>query len=276
MKQRIQKVLAAAGVASRRAVEQMVLAGRVEVNGHIITRLPILIDPAIDRVIVDGEGIRLLPSRRRKARSGGEAEPAEETQGGRVYFLLNKPKGVYCTNVAQGAQVRAIDLLPANVRQRVFPVGRLDADSKGLLLLTNDGELTQHLTHPRYGVPKTYRAIIDGVLSPKELAEMQSGIWLGDWHGRRGEKAGGAKVRTTKRLGDRSIVEITLREGKNREVRRMLAALGHKVRDLTRISMGPLSLTRLPIGKCRPLTPAELRALRGMMRHRQDSLKTEN
>jgi 23S rRNA pseudouridine2605 synthase len=259
VKQRIQKVLAAAGVASRRAVEEMVLEGRVAVNGQTVRRLPILIDPDVDQVEVDGEDVRLRNSRKPERAPGGE----------RVYVLLNKPKGVYCTNVAQGAQVRAIDLLPAVIRQRVFPVGRLDADSKGLLLLTNDGDLTQHLTHPRYGVPKTYRAIIDGFLSPKELEQLESGIWLGDRRGR-GIKTTVAKVRVTKRLRERSVLEITLREGKNREVRRMLADLGHKVRDLTRITMGPLSLDRLPVGKCRPLMPNELRALRALVRNREE------
>jgi 23S rRNA pseudouridine2605 synthase len=255
VKQRIQKVLAAAGVASRRAVEALVLEGRVAVNGQTRTRLPILIDPAEDRVEVDGEDVRLA----------GSQKPDRGGSDGRVYVLLNKPKGVYCTNLAQGAQVRAIDLLPAVIRQRVFPVGRLDADSKGLLLLTNDGELTQHLTHPRYGVAKTYRAIIDGTLTSKEREDLESGVWLGERRPSRGKggiKTGAARVRITKRLRDRSVLEITLREGKNREIRRMLAALGHKVRDLTRISMGPLSLDRLPLGKCRPLTPQELRALR--------------
>jgi 23S rRNA pseudouridine2605 synthase len=255
VKQRIQKVLAAAGVASRRAIESLVLEGRVAVNGQTRTRLPILIDPAEDHVEVDGEDVRLA----------GSQKPDRAGADGRVYVLLNKPKGVYCTNVAQGAQVRAIDLLPAVIRQRVFPVGRLDADSKGLLLLTNDGDLTQHLTHPRYGVPKTYRAIIDGFLTPKELADLESGIWLGDRRGR-GIKTSVAKVRVKKKLRDRSVLEITLKEGKNREVRRMLADLGHKVRDLTRIAMGPLSLDRLPLGKCRPLTPQELRALRAITR----------
>lgn len=142
MKERIQKVLANAGVASRRNVEEMVLEGRVSVNGKVVTQLPVLVNPERDEVSVDGDVVRL-------------GSPQIEK---RFYIIMNKPKGVYSTNVAQGEQKRAIDLLPPDLPARVYPVGRLDADSKGLLLLTNDGELTNKLTHPRYGIPKTYRA----------------------------------------------------------------------------------------------------------------------
>src|SRR5678815_2508918 len=150
MKERIQKISANAGVASRRNVEEMILQGRVAVNGRVMTQLPILIDPAKDKVKVDDEPVKLGGGK-----DGGGA-------GRRIYLLMNKPKGVYSTNVAQGEQTRAIDLLPPGFGQRVFSVGRLDSDSQGLLLLTNDGELTNKLTHPRYGVSKTYRAIVDG------------------------------------------------------------------------------------------------------------------
>src|SRR5688572_19081137 len=132
MKERIQKVLGNAGVASRRAIEEMVLEGRVSVNGRTVTKLPILVDPEKDKVEVDGELIKLKAPQLSR----------------RFYILLNKPKDVYSTNVAQGAQVRAIDLLPREFQARVYPVGRLDAESKGLLLLTNDGDLTNRLTHP--------------------------------------------------------------------------------------------------------------------------------
>ena len=153
MKERIQKILGNAGVASRRKIEDMILQGRVAVNGRVLTELPILVDPDKDRVTVDDEPVRI------------------ETQdvGRRMYFLMNKPRGVYSTNVAQGAQVRAVDLLPPGLPGRVYPVGRLDAESTGLLLLTNDGELTNHLTHPRYGVTKTYRAIVAGRVNEQSL-----------------------------------------------------------------------------------------------------------
>jgi 23S rRNA pseudouridine2605 synthase len=245
MKERIQKVLANAGVSSRRAVEEMVRQGRVAVNGRVATELPILVDPGADEIEVDGERVRF------KGRRSSD----------RVYLLMNKPRGVYSTNVAQGAQTRAIDLLPPNFSARVYPVGRLDADSKGLLLLTNDGDLTNRLTHPRYGVPKTYRAVIDGFITPATVQELEKGIWLGDKRGT-GFKTSRSHVKIARRSRDRSVLEITIREGRNRQVRRMLAGLGHKVRDLTRIRMGPLTIEGLPPGQFRPLTARELRQLR--------------
>jgi len=251
VKERIQKILGNAGVASRRAIEEMVRQGRVSVNGKVVRDLPILIDPAKDRVAVDDEAIKIAPAK------GGT--------GRRYYLLLNKPKGVYSTNVAQGAQVRAIDLLPKNFPARVYPVGRLDAQSRGLLLLTNDGELTNQLTHPRYGVPKTYRAVVDGSVNPGELQELEKGIWLADPQTGKGFKTGQSRIRITKRAGERTILEVELREGRNREVRRMLAHVGHKVRDLVRIRMGPLTLEGLNPGQFRELTPREVKSLRKMM-----------
>jgi 23S rRNA pseudouridine2605 synthase len=252
VKERIQKVLASAGVASRRNVEEMVLQGRVAVNGRVVTELPVLIDPDSDRVSVDDEPVKL------RGKQGG---------GQRYYLLMNKPRGVYSTNVAQGEQVRAIDLLPPDFPTRVYPVGRLDAESTGLLLLTNDGELTNQLTHPRFGVPKTYRAIVDGALTEGDLHELEKGVWLADERTGKGFKARTNHIRVTKRIrekgrGDKTILEVTLREGPNRQVRRMLAKIGHKVRDLSRIKIGPLTLHGLPPGKFRPLTPREVRELR--------------
>ncbi|MDB5301372.1 MAG: pseudouridine synthase [Phycisphaerales bacterium] len=260
MKERIQKILGNAGVASRRNIEEMVRQGRIVVNGNVQTDLPILIDPAKDKVHVDGEAIRL-----RGRRGGGSENTRGEVApalGKRLYFLLNKPPGVYSTNLAQGAQRRAIDLLPPGVPGRVYPVGQLDAESKGLLLLTNDGELTNRLTHPRYGVPKVYRAIVDGSISPADVAELEKGVWLADPHSGTGFKTGRSHIKIVKRLHERSILDITIREGKNRGVRRMLAKIGHRVRDLTRIKMGPLTLEGLKPGEVRELSSAEVRALR--------------
>jgi 23S rRNA pseudouridine2605 synthase len=176
-----------------------------------------------------------------------------------MYVLMNKPKGVYSTNVAQGEQMRAIDLLPPNF-PRVYPVGRLDADSKGLLLLTNDGELTNRLTHPRFGVAKSYRAVVDGYVHGDTLEELKRGIWLADPH-KGGFKTGRTQLRIVKRSRNQTILEITIREGRNRQVRRMLARVGHKVRDLTRTRMGPLTLEGLAPGQSRLLTQRELREL---------------
>jgi 23S rRNA pseudouridine2605 synthase len=248
MKERIQKVLANAGVASRRNVEEMVLQGRVVVNGKTVRELPILIDPVKDRVEVDGARVKM---------------GASSTAGRRHYLLLNKPKGVYTTNVAQGEQTRAIDLLPPNFGVRLYPVGRLDSESKGLLLMTNDGELTNQLTHPRYGVAKTYRAVVVGYVQPETVEELEKGIWLAD-KGGKGFKTGRSHIRISHRARDQTVLEITVRESRNTQVRRMLAKLGHKVRDLTRVKMGPLTLQGLAPGEFRPLTPREVRELKAL------------
>lgn len=246
MKERIQKILANAGVASRRAVEEMIRDGRVAVNGKVMTELPILVDPAHDKVAVDGEAVRLKDVDTSK----------------RYYVLMYKPSGVYSTNVAQGAQTRAIDLLPEDFPARVYPVGRLDAESKGLLLLTNDGELTNLLTHPRYGVPKTYRAVVDGWVKDTLVEQMRVGVWLAEKEGGKAYRATAKYVRIYKRGRDKSVLDITLKEGRNRQVRRMLARLGHKVRDLTRVKMGPLTLEGLQPGRFRLLSPREVKELR--------------
>lgn len=258
MKERIQKVLANAGVASRRNIEEMVRQGRIAVNGRVVTDLPVLINPERDRVTVDDETIKLASGRGAKGAKGAKGVGANSR---RFYILLNKPRGVYSTNVAQGAQVRAIDLLPPTFHARVYPVGRLDAESRGLLLLTNDGELTNQLTHPRYGVSKTYRAIVDGHVAPAELLDLEKGIWLGDRTSGKGFKTGRSRIRVVKRARDKSILEITIREGRNRQIRRMLADVGHKVRDLTRVKLGPLTLEGLNPGQFRELTPREVKAL---------------
>ena len=262
MKERIQKVLANAGVASRRAVEEMVQQGRVAVNDKVVVDLPVLIDPERDRVTLDDEPVRL---RERGPRGGGAGRPQQL-----VYIVMNKPKGVYSTNVAQGEQTRAIDLLPPDFQQRVYPVGRLDAESKGLLLLTNDGELTNKLTHPRYGVAKTYRALVDGYVHGDQLEGLKRGIWLADPRKGVGFKTGRSRIEIVRRTKQRSTLDITIREGRNRQVRRMLAKIGHKVRDLTRVRFGPLLLGDLKPGQSRMLSPREVHALRNAVDGRPD------
>ena len=265
MKERIQKILANAGVASRRAVEEMVQQGRVAVNGKVVFHLPVLIDPQQDRVTVDDE---LVPLRQRGGHGHGRRDE-------HVYILMNKPKGVYSTNVAQGEQTRAIDLLPPDFQQRVYPVGRLDAESKGLLLLTNDGELTNKLTHPRYGVAKTYRAIVDGYVHGDQLEDLKRGIWLADPRKGVGFKTGRSHINIIKRNKQRSTLDITIREGRNRQVRRMLAKIGHKVRELTRVRFGPLQLGDLKPGQSRLLSPRELHALRTAVEPNRHSERSE-
>lgn len=254
VKERIQKILGNAGVASRRQIEEMIQQGRVTVNGKVVTQPPILIDPERDKVKVDDELVKLSAPQR----------------AGRVYFLLNKPRGVYSTNVAQGEQKRAIDLLPPGI-PRVYPVGRLDAESRGLLLLTNDGELTNQLTHPSYGVAKTYRAVVDGYVAPEQIEQLQKGIWLADPKKGTGFKTGRTWIKIVKRGRQMSILEITIREGRNRQVRRMLARVGHKVRELMRIKMGPLTIEGLAPGKYRQLTPRELQALKRLTKPETES-----
>jgi 23S rRNA pseudouridine2605 synthase len=256
MKERIQKVLANAGVASRRNVEEMVLQGRVAVNGRTVRELPVLVDAEKDKVEVDGERVKLGTPKTEK----------------RAYFVMNKPKGVHTTNVAQGEQTRAIDLLPPNLGTRVYPVGRLDSESKGLLLLTNDGDLTNQLTHPRYGVAKTYRAVVDGYIQPETLEELEKGIWLAD-KGGKGFKTGRSQIRVSHRSRESTVLEITIREGRNPQVRRVLAKLGHKVRDLMRVKMGPLTLHGLAPGQVRALTPREVRELKAMGKGKQQAEK---
>jgi 23S rRNA pseudouridine2605 synthase len=261
VKERIQKILANVGVASRRAVEEMVQQGRVAVNGKVMTELPILINPAKDKVTVDDEAVKLISK-----------DGPNPVVGQRFYLIMNKPKGVVSTNVAQGEQTRAIDLLPPG-HPRVYPVGRLDAESKGLLLLTNDGELTNRLTHPKYGVPKTYRAVVAGFVTGEVVEALAQGMWLADKHTGKGFKTGRTHAKVVKRGRESSVIELTLKEGRNRQVRRMLAKLGHKVKDLTRVRMGPLTLEGLGVGSVRPLTAREMKDLRKFGEEREKKVE---
>ncbi|MHC4294674.1 MAG: pseudouridine synthase, partial [Planctomycetota bacterium] len=239
-KVRIQKYLSEVGVASRRAIEQMVLDGRITLNSKLVTDLPCFVDPAKDRICVDG---RLVGKRLPK----------------KVYYLLNKPKGVVCTQSDPQGRTRAIDLIPP-IRQRVYCVGRLDTDSTGLIILTNDGTITHQLTHPSYGVPKTYVVEVDGKLTPQTLEKLKGGMWLD------GTSTVGGRVKVLRRGPTRSLLRIQLTEGRNREIRRRLARLHHKVRKLKRVAIGPITDRGLSIGRFRPLQPAELSKLRRTIR----------
>ncbi len=231
---RLHKFLSEAGVASRRHAEEMIEAGRVLINDRIVNELPAFVDPARDRVVVDGSRVRLS---------------APE------YFLVHKPKGVVCTNRDPSGRPRAIDLLPP-LKARLFVVGRLDADSTGLLLMTNDGALAEQITHPRLGIPKVYRVEVRGHVPDDIVARLKKGVHLAEG------KATASEVEITHRSRQSSVLMITLREGRNRQVRRMLARLGHRVKTLKRVQIGPLSLKKLPVGACRRLTAGELAALR--------------
>jgi 23S rRNA pseudouridine2605 synthase len=235
-KLRLNKILAQAGLTSRRGADHFVLEGRVAVNG-VVTREPgTLADPTTDRITVDG---RALPAR-------------ESIQ----YLLLNKPPGVVTTvRDPQGRPV-VTDLLPAAVRERVYPVGRLDADVEGLLLLTNDGALTHRLLHPRYGLPRVYEAEVAGRVSEADVPRWRRGVVLDD---------GPAKpldVELLRSASAMSVLRLSFTEGRKHEVKRYCEALGHRVRRLRRIAFGPLRLGALPPGGCRALTPREVTALR--------------
>jgi len=245
MKERIQKVLANAGVESRRHIEEMVLQGRISVNGHIVTDLPVMVDPAKDRIEVDGEKIRLRASE----------------IGPKHYIIMNKPRRVYTTNVAQGDQKLAIDLLPEGF-PRVYPVGRLEAEARGLLLLTDDGELTNQLTHPKYGIVKTYHIMIEGLVEDKTLDELREGVWLIDEHTKRGFRASLSHMKVISRNTAKTVLEVTLKEAKNLGIRRILAKVGHKLQDVVRVKFGPLTLKGLAVGEWRPLTTREVKELK--------------
>ncbi len=232
-KERLQKVMASAGVASRRQCEALILAGVVKVNGKVVDELPAFADPDTDSISVEGK--RLRPPQR-------------------VYFALNKPKGVICTNRDPQGRRLAIDLVPS--AHRVFCIGRLDADTTGLIVLTNDAELTNRLTHPRYKVPKTYIATVKGRLDADAVERLKKGIWLAEG------KTGRAALKVLKSGHQESLVEITISQGLNRQVRRMLANVGVPVKSLKRISIGKLKLGNLATGKYRPLSPAEIASLK--------------
>ena len=231
---RLQKVLAAAGLGSRRACEELIAAGRVQVDGVTVTELGTRVDPATAAIHVDGERVPTAP--------------------GHIVVLLNKPRGVVTTMSDEHGRPCVGDLV-AEWPERLFHVGRLDADTSGLLLLTNDGEITNRLTHPAHEVAKTYRALVEGVVQPATLRRLREGIELDDG------PIHCDSIRVMQQQDDRALVEVVLHSGRNRIVRRMLDAVGHPVAELVRIRFGPLSLGSLKPGQSRELTGADLRAL---------------
>jgi 23S rRNA pseudouridine2605 synthase len=237
--ERLNKFLAHAGVGSRRHCDDLILRGRVRVDGQVVRELGTKIEPEGIEVCVDGQPLH--------------AERA-------VHWVVNKPRGYLCTNHDPAGRPLAIDLVP-HVHQRVYTVGRLDEDSEGLLLLTNDGELAHRLMHPRFGVEKTYLVQVAGRPAREDLQQLLQGVWLSDGHVR------ARHVRRLKSQGDSTWLQIVLSEGKNREIRRMLARLNHKVLRLKRTAIGPVLLGRLASGKSRPLGKDELARLRRAADH---------
>ncbi|NEN07591.1 rRNA pseudouridine synthase [Diaminobutyricibacter tongyongensis] len=231
--ERLQKVMAAAGVASRRVSEQLISAGRVTVNGTVVTELGRRVDPHHDLVAVDGSAVQLDPSRR--------------------YLMLNKPAGVVSS--MRDEQGRPdLSRFTEPYEERLFNVGRLDAETSGLLILTNDGELAHVLAHPSFGVMKTYVARVKGVVTPQTIATLTRGVVLEDGP----IAADKARLLERSAATQDSLVEITLHSGRNRIVRRMLAEVGHPVIELVRRQFGPLHLGTLRVGQVRDLTKVEL------------------
>lgn len=260
---RLQKALADAGIGARRDCEEMILGGRVRVNGQPVQTLPSFVDPANDVVELDGEIVDLSGVTARD-----DTRPRAHT-----YVLVNKPKGVITTTRDPEGRRNVLDLLPPALRreERLYPVGRLDADSTGLLLITNDGDLAFQLTHPRFGVTKEYRVLCTGLASDEQLKKLRAGMYLinpGAEGGKTGKRAALESVRILKRFvdrarGDRTLLSVTLREGQNREIRRMLARVGLKVRELERVAIGPLRAGDLKPGQAKLLGKKDVEKLRG-------------
>ncbi|MCH8007182.1 MAG: rRNA pseudouridine synthase [Planctomycetes bacterium] len=254
--ERLHKVLAAAGVASRRACETLIESGAVAVNGEVITTLPAWVDPARDRITVDGR--RVKQSLRH------------------LHIMLFKPRGVVSTNADPQGRRRAIDLIDLpSARARLYPAGRLDIDSSGLLLLTNDGELANRLTHPRYCVHKVYEVTVKGAVDDETVRRLEAGLFLGDRRSGSGSRTGRSRLRLIKRARQRTLLRMELGEGRNRQIRRMLAKLGYPVTKLRRIELGPLKLKGLRVGEWRMLTAGELRALKREATKRRSDEATE-
>ena len=238
---RLQKVIADSGLASRRKAETLITEGRVTVNGRIVRELGTRVDPGRDHVKVDGRHLKPVPPE--------------------TFVMLNKPEGYVSSMGDPEGRPTIADLL-GGVGPRVFPVGRLDFDCEGLMLVTNHGELAQALLHPRYHVSKTYRLKVKGVLSEEEIAFLERGVVLDDG------PTGRAIVKKVGKAEKNSWLELTIFEGRKHQVKRMLEAVRHPVLKLTRIRFGPLALGDLPLGRYRFLTDREANAVRDLVRDR--------
>ena len=233
-KERLQKVMAAAGVASRRHCEELILEGAVRVNGHVMDELPAFVDPQVDKITVNRKPLKHAP---------------------KLYYLLNKPKNVICTNYDPQGRPRAIDIL-GPITARVFCVGRLETESTGLLIITNDSILANHLTHPAFGLEKKYMVKVTGKFTEEALAQLKKGIWLSDG------KAVAKDAKIIKADTKESIIEITLVTGLNRQIKRMLAKLGFKVKMLMRTHIGKLTTKGLGPGQWRKMDDWEVTYLK--------------
>ncbi len=234
---RLNRFMAMAGVASRRACDEIISAGRVRVNAVVIKKLGVDVDPEKDIVAVDGKAVRI--------------------KGDFEYYMLYKPCG-YVTTLSDPQGRKTVMELVKNSEKRLFPIGRLDYNTSGLLLISNDGDLAQKLTHPSFEFGKTYIAVVSGSISDSDLVKLRTGVDIG------GFITSNAQARVTRRFDNKTEVELVIHEGKNRQVRRMFEALGKKVKSLKRISIGKLTLGNLKEGECRKLTPDEIKYLKEM------------
>ncbi len=234
MKERLQKVLAQAGICSRRQAEELILKGRVSVDGKIISEMGVKVDPARQNIMLDGKAV------------GSSSK--------KTYVLLNKPKGyITSMNDPQGRPI--VTSLLKGIKQRLYPVGRLDLDTEGALILTNDGDISQKILHPSYEIKKTYLAIIKGKISKQKITSLEEGIDLD------GEKTWPAKIKLIKSQTKTTKLQITIHQGRKRQVRKMFSAVGHPVVHLKRIAYGGLHLGNLPSGKYRFLNKRDLNKL---------------
>ena len=243
MEERLQKIMARANLGSRRSSEEMIAAGRVLVNGRV-ARLGDKADPARDRIEVDGRPLR--------------APDAEPGKGELIYIALNKPRGVISSleDELEEGRTTVRDLIKIDAARHIYPVGRLDKPSEGLVLMTNDGTLAHRLTHPRYGHEKVYAVTVEGIISDGALDRRRRGVMLD------GRITAPAPIEVVERQSDTTQLRIILREGRKRQIRRIAAALGHPVRRLVRERIGPLSLGELQSGQWRYLTAKEIELLK--------------
>jgi pseudouridine synthase len=228
-KERLQKILAAAGIASRRNCEELILDGVVRVNGKVIDSLPAFADLDEDMITVRGK-------------------PLQPTI--KVYFILNKPKGVVCTSSDPQGRRTAVGMVP--VRERIFCVGRLDIDTTGALILTNDSELANRLTHPKYELPKKYVVRLKGKIDADAIETLKKGVWLSDG------KAGATAIRLLKTAHEESLLEVTLQQSLNRQISRMFAKVGYKVKSVARTHIGRIDVSGLKPGEYRRLSKVEV------------------
>jgi pseudouridine synthase len=235
---RLNKYLASAGIGSRRTCDDYIVAGRVRVNGRVVQKLGTKIDEAIDKVTFDDHGLTLIPAN--------------------IYIILNKPAGIITTASDEHDRQTVLDLIP--LEERIFPVGRLDQDTTGLILLTNDGDLANHLIHPKYKITKTYHARLNKKISPRDMYHFQHGLMLDD------KMTTPCQLTEIRVIDNCSFLEVIIAEGRNRQIRRMFDLLGYEVESLERIAFGPLHLGGLKRKEWRHLTEAEVSKLKSIQK----------